>query len=169
MLLRFSCENFRCFAEPGVLEMTAGTDARHVDHLRQSTRPGAEPALALAGIYGPNGHGKTKLIEALHIVELLALGMGDEAMRMIVPFRLRKSLRKKPSKFVVWFRNEDVDYEYGLISDNKRIHQEWLFETEKRKETLIFSRKLKPSLDSYAYEFGSKLKRSASPTRVRTH
>ncbi len=166
MLLRFSCENFRCFSDPCVLEMTASADNRHPDHLRASSRIGAEPVLSLAGIYGPNGHGKTKLIEGLHLVEMLVLGMSEEAMRQVVPFRLKKTLRDKPSKFVVWFRNENVDYEYGIILDNKKIHQEWLFETEKRKETLLFSRKIKPSHEEYTYEFGSKLRRSSSPTKT---
>lgn len=166
MLLRFQCENIFCFAGPCELLPIAGSDTRHQSHLTAAPRPGAPRGLRLAGIYGPNGHGKTRFIQAMEIVERFVRGFGEESLKEITPFKLKSDLRRKPSKFIFAFRISGIDYEYGLVASNEKVHQEWLFETEKRQETLLFSRQLSPkSENKYIYEFGRKLRDSKSPIR----
>lgn len=163
MLLRFECENIFCFDEPCALTPIANSDKRHPSHLSEINRVGAPKGLRLAAIYGPNGHGKTRFIDALFIVEQVVLGEGENALSHIRPFLFKAANKKKPSKFSVHFRIDDIDYEYGLVATSDEIIQEWLFETEKRVEVPLFSRWKEKG--KYRYEFGSKLRRSKSPTR----
>lgn len=165
MLLRFNCSNIFCFAEPCELLPIATIDTRHRNHISKSARPGAPAALRLIGIYGPNGHGKTRFIQALRVLERFVLGY-DDALKKIRPFKLKKKLIDEPSKLTINYRVENIDYEYGLVATNKQVHQEWLFETKNRNEVLLFSREKSPKKpQGFNYEFGSQLKRRSSPTR----
>lgn len=163
MLLRFECENIYCFDEPCALMPTASSDKRHPTHVNEIDRPGAPKGLRLAAIYGPNGHGKTRFIDALFVVEQFVMGGGEDALSNIRPFAFKAASKKKPSRFSVNYRIGEIDYEYGLVASRDGVEQEWLFETEKRVEVQLFSRWKEK--DKFRYEFGSKLRRSKSPTR----
>lgn len=168
MLLRFSFENAFCFLGEATLSMVASSDRRHPHHVSKSARPGSPEVLRAAGIYGANGHGKTKLVDAALFVKRFACGEDEKLIaRGLSPFKLKKGADRLPSRFVVNFRTKRADYEYGLIITDGEVEQEWLFETEKRQEVLLFSRErihTKNVDEQYRFEFGSKLRRSKSPS-----
>lgn len=90
----------------------------------------------VAGIYGPNGSGKTNLLEALHhmqsaITTLLPLGANA------LPYRPYDT--SKPTRYSVEFIHDDTRYEYGLSRNMEGIAEESLRVARKRWNT-IYSR-----------------------------
>lgn len=168
MLIRFTCENAFCFKEEIALSMIATSDKKHPNHITSSARPGGPNILRAAGVYGANGHGKTKLVDAIFFLKRMACGSDDEPIKSLVPFKLASESKNKPSRFVVSFRMGAVEYEYGLIISQGAIDQEWLYETEKRQEVMLFTRerriKKSKSSDTYNFQFGPKLRDSKSPS-----
>jgi ABC-type lipoprotein export system ATPase subunit len=90
----------------------------------------------VAGIYGPNGSGKTNLLEALHhmqnaIATLLPLGANA------LPYRPYDA--SKPTCYSVEFIHDDMRYEYSLSRHADGIAEERLRVARKRWNT-IYSR-----------------------------
>lgn len=90
----------------------------------------------LAGIYGPNGSGKTNILEAFHhmksaITTLLPLGANA------LPYRPYDT--SKPTCYSVEFILDDMRYEYSLSRNMEGIAEESLRVARKRWNT-IYSR-----------------------------
>lgn len=90
----------------------------------------------LAGIYGPNGSGKTNILEAFHhmqsaITTLLPLGANA------LPYRPYDA--SKPTYYSVEFILDDMRYEYSLSRNGEGIAEESLRVARKRWNT-IYSR-----------------------------
>lgn len=90
----------------------------------------------LAGIYGPNGSGKTNLLEAFHhmqsaITTLLPLGANA------LPYRPYDA--SKPTRYSIEFILDDMRYEYSLSRNVEGIAEESLRVARKRWNT-IYSR-----------------------------
>lgn len=90
----------------------------------------------VAGIYGPNGSGKTNLLEALHhmksaITTLLPLGANA------LPYRPYDT--SKPTCYSVEFIHDDMRYEYSLSRNADGVAGEHLRVARKRWNT-IYSR-----------------------------
>lgn len=167
MLLSFTFENIFCFDDETRLSMVATPDKLLTDHVVKIDRPGAVEALRAAAIYGGNGHGKTRLVEAMSIFKDIAVDIdGPGALRRARPFVANKG-SNKPTKLVMNFRTGGCDYEYGIAFNSKRILQEWLYETEKRQEVMLFTREFiaDRKKDRYDISFGAKLRNSNSPSR----
>lgn len=90
----------------------------------------------VTGIYGPNGSGKTNLLEALHhmqsaITTLLPLGANA------LPYRPYDT--SKPTRYSIEFIHDDARYEYSLSRNMEGIAEESLRVARKRWNT-IYSR-----------------------------
>lgn len=90
----------------------------------------------VTGIYGPNGSGKTNLLEALHhmqsaITTLLPLGANA------LPYRPYDT--SKPTRYSLEFIHDDARYEYSLSRNMEGIAGEYLRVARKRWNT-IYSR-----------------------------
>ena len=90
----------------------------------------------VTGIYGPNGSGKTNLLEALHhmqsaITTLLPLGANA------LPYRPYDT--SKPTRYSLEFIHDDARYEYSLSRNVEGIAEESLRVARKRWNT-IYSR-----------------------------
>lgn len=90
----------------------------------------------LAGIYGPNGSGKTNILEAFHhmksaITTLLPLGANA------LPYRPYDT--SKPTRYSLEFIHDDARYEYSLSRNMEGIAEESLRVARKRWNT-IYSR-----------------------------
>jgi AAA15 family ATPase/GTPase len=168
MLLRFTFENAFCFFTETSLSMVASSDSRHPEHVSKIKRIGAPSALRAAAIYGANGHGKTKLVDAIDLMKRLAIGSTEEDLESyLTPFLLKKSAQDTPTRLTVNYRVHEIDYEYGIVIQNYQIEEEWLFEKSSNKEALLFTRERAPreSDDEYSFTFGLKLSRSKSPSK----
>jgi AAA15 family ATPase/GTPase len=156
-------ENFLLFRDETVLTMIASSDDRHPEHLMQA--PGASRrVLRSAGIYGANGHGKTRLVEAIAFLKDIVLKGTDEGKRIpIETFRPDRKYRNRPSRFTIDFIVDGTHYEYGIVLDRDYIHEEWLFGRPKKKEVLFFERSTQKTKNPDGYktkfEFGPHLKK----------
>lgn len=156
MLIRFSVENAFCFHEPATLSMVASSDKRHPEHVSVSASPNMPGLLRTAGIYGANGHGKTKFVEALLFCKRIVCG-DERAFKENFERFLLEGKERAPSKFILEFRSGEKNYEYGLVIDNEKISEEWLFVIGPGKEEMIFTRELKGEVDDkadYDWDFG---------------
>lgn len=171
MLLRFSAENFLCFREENTFSMIASSDDKHPSHVTASARATRPRALRAAAVYGANGHGKTKFVEALMFLKKLVVdGVEPEAKVGVTPFRLDPTCEAKASRFSINFRVGSTDYEYGLVADKDRIHEEWLFGRFNRREQEIFTRKTSSTREEggAGVSFGRRLKELESPSQKHT-
>lgn len=164
MLIRFSVQNFLCFRDEATLSLIASSDDRHTEHLLTSSE-GAPPLLKAAAIYGANGHGKTKFVEALRFIERLVLSAaGDEDPPAVRPFRFSEQCRSEPSRFVIEFRSGTTNYEFGIVIDTSGIQEEWLLTKRGQRETLLYERvENERSANSSGFKFGARLRSSKSP------
>ncbi|MCX7112198.1 MAG: ATP/GTP-binding protein [Proteobacteria bacterium] len=159
MLLRFTVENLCCFAEETVFSMVADKDDQHPAH-EISLREGYKlKALRTAALYGANAHGKTKLVEAMSLVQkLVTKGRKPGQSIPVAPFRLDAGKRSLPSRFEFVIFHEGVEYTYGFVANSKRILEEWLFAKPKSQEVRYFER-VTDDQGNTKVEFGPLLKR----------
>ena len=93
MLIEFTVGNYRSFKEPVTLSMVASKLVSQDQQLDENTifePPGGPRLLTSAVIYGANASGKSNLVAALDLVQLMVL---DSARRA----RLRAAFRWNPS------------------------------------------------------------------------
>jgi AAA15 family ATPase/GTPase len=138
MLLSFSVANFKSFREEQVLDLTASALHPAFSWLENAAVPVGkeESALRVKAIYGANASGKSNLIEALYTMVGIALVSSTSknlTTSSVIPYGFDESFSKKPSRFVVSFETKGKIYEYGLLVDHERIHEEWLYDNTVRK------------------------------------
>lgn len=164
MLLQFIVENFMCFAEETLFSMVASTELeQHKNHLIQLT-PETD-LLRTSALYGANAHGKTKLVEAIGFVkQLIVNGVQKTKLIPVEPFHLDKILRTKPSRFEFIIFYQNIRYHYGFIINNRRVLEEWLFVTPKKREVRYFER-VTSEAGKVTVELGGSLARKNSKQR----
>lgn len=81
--------------------------------------------LPISAIYGPNGGGKSNVLEAMHTLASKVLrplyATGDKEERiflqkrlLIEPFAFSKETKSQPTEFEIFFRTEIAEYRYKL-------------------------------------------------------
>lgn len=81
--------------------------------------------LPISAIYGPNGGGKSNVLEAMHTLASKVLrplyATGDKEERiflqkrlLIEPFAFSKKTKSQPTEFEIFFRTEIAEYRYKL-------------------------------------------------------
>jgi AAA15 family ATPase/GTPase len=138
MLLRFTVENVLSFREETEFSMLATSDDKHESHLLTGAH--GERVLRGAGVYGANGHGKTKFVEAIaSFKEIVCSGVASGKKIPTKPFKYSKN-KENPSKYVINFEVAGVAYEYGLLLVRSHILEEWLFGRPNKREVQYFER-----------------------------
>ena len=132
MLIEFSVENYKSIKERQTLSMVAGNG-------RLETGFNTTPQLTeIAGIYGKNGSGKTKFVEAMEFFRGFIVNshklQPTEEIEGVVPFLFSKETQNKPSTFEAVFIHNGILFEYGFIVDSQQIHGEWLYATTQGKQ-----------------------------------
>lgn len=165
MLVEFRVKNYRCFRAEQVLSLVAGADASLPANLIDPgpAAPAGLKLLRSVVIYGPNASGKTKLLDAMHVVsELIDFDPTQGRRREfdVEPFLLDPAMRDQPSEFEFTFIQEGVRYQYGFAIDRKQVHREYLYGAPRGRNALYFMRELKSGAeaDGYRYKFGASLK-----------
>jgi AAA15 family ATPase/GTPase len=141
MLLLFSVQNFACFAEEALFSMVASSDASQPQHVVESEAGRKPRILRLAALYGANGHGKSKIVEALRFVRDLVVDGTKAGDPIECPtFRLDSDLSEAASRFEIVIDYDGVEYSYGFVVDEKRVLEEWLFARLTSRESRFFER-----------------------------
>lgn len=127
-----------------------------------------EKFLPLSVIYGPNGGGKSTVLDAIYSlcakVMRPVLAANDNELKnesfnaQIQPYHFDEAVQKKSTDFEIYFRTENYEYQYSLSVFASRIIEESLYHKRinGRQYTKVFSRNsqgellLKGSLRGYS-------------------
>lgn len=135
MLCQFSVKNFRCLKDQVTLDMQAANVGEHKESVLVDID--GERYLPLAVIYGPNGGGKSTVLDALFSLCSKVMGpvfsaQGNQ-MRMesysarIEPFAFQPEMKKEPTEFEIFFRTDVYEYQYNVAIQNENIMFESLY------------------------------------------
>ena len=123
MLCQFTVRNYKSIREEMTFDMQATAIMEHRDRIIQ-TEDG-ENFLPVSVIYGPNGGGKSNVLEALHTLVAKVLRplcatcdkseCEYKARKIPVePFAFLEETKKEPTEFEVFFRTKIAEYRYIL-------------------------------------------------------
>lgn len=123
MLCQFTVKNFKSIRDEMTFDMQAAAISEHEDKVIMYKN--GEQFLPVSAIYGPNGGGKSNVLEALHTVAAKVLrplyATGDNEERvflqkklLIEPFVFSEETKNEPTEFEVFFRTELAEYRYIL-------------------------------------------------------
>lgn len=122
MLCQFTIKNYKSIRDENTFDMQAASIAEHTDTLICDID--GQEFLPVSAIYGPNGGGKSNVLEALQVLEAKVLrpifasnnrGRGYALARTTVsPFMFSKEDKDMPTEFEIFFRTKAAEYRYVL-------------------------------------------------------
>lgn len=123
MLCQFTVKNFKSIRDEMTFDMQAAAISEHEDRVIKD-RDG-ELYLPVSAIYGPNGGGKSNVLEALHTLAAKVLrplyATDDNNNRsfqmkkiLIEPFAFGEKEKEAPTEFELFFRTKTAEYRYIL-------------------------------------------------------
>ena len=155
MLIEFSVSNFRSFRERQTLSMVAAPRLQKKGNtLSAPTSSETFPdLLRVAAIYGPNAAGKSNLIQALDVINMLARNEPSAlpAPLPVSPFRFDESLRSAPSRFEIHFIESGLRYSMEVAATSERIVEERLTVYPRGKAQLLYARQRSGETESYSF------------------
>lgn len=145
MLCQFTVKNFKSIRNEMTFDMQATAISEHEDRVIKDKD--GELFLPVSAIYGPNGGGKSNVLEALHNLVLKVLrplyatsNNENAAVQIkkiqIEPFAFSAETVNAPTEFEIFFRTALAEYRYELTVRNDAIEYERLdrikFETGRK-------------------------------------
>ena len=151
MLCQFTVKNFKSIRDEVTFDMQAAAISEHEDRIIKEAD--SELYLPVSAVYGPNGGGKSNVLEALHSLvskvlrPLYATNNNEKiAMKMkkfeIEPFAFDEGTRRSPTEFELFFRTASSEYRYELIVKREVIEYEKLdrIKIETGRKSALFER-----------------------------
>ena len=151
MLCQFTVKNFKSIRDGVTFDMQAAAISEHEDRIIKDLDD--ELYLPVSAVYGPNGGGKSNVLEALHSLvtkvlrPLYATSNNEEiAIKMkklvIDPFAFDEKTINEPTEFELFFRTTLAEYRYELIVKKEVIKYERLdrIKLETGRKSAIFER-----------------------------
>jgi len=153
MLIRFVVENFKSFKEETEFNLLTGNIRKHPNHVHH-TKQGID-ILPTSVIYGGNASGKSNLVKAIFTAARVIISgttSKNEGFN-IDKFAFDDESFLKPTKFEFEFKTEKGIYAYGLVIQQFKIKEEWLYSiSSNNKDKLLFKR------EKQEIEYGKRLK-----------
>ena len=123
MLCQFTVKNYKSIRDEITFDMQAATISEHDNKIIKDID--GESFLPISAIYGPNGGGKSNVLEALHTLDSKVLrplcatcdkAYCDYKARKIPvePFAFSEQAKDEPTEFELFFRTEKAEYRYIL-------------------------------------------------------
>lgn len=123
MLCQFTVKNYKSIRDEATFDMQAAAISEHNDKVIVGAD--GELFLPVSAIYGPNGGGKSNVLEAMHTLDSKVLrplcatcdksDCDYKARKIPVePFAFLEENRKMPTEFELFFRTEIAEYRYIL-------------------------------------------------------
>lgn len=123
MLCQFTVKNYKSIRDEMTFDMQAAAISEHENNIIRDKD--GELFLPISAIYGPNGGGKSNVLEAMHTLASKVLrplyATGDKEERiflqkrlLIEPFAFSKKTKGQPTEFEIFFRTEIAEYRYKL-------------------------------------------------------
>ena len=157
MLCQFTVKNFKSIRDEMTFDMQAAAISEHEDKVIRDKN--GEQFLPVSAIYGPNGGGKSNVLEALHTVAAKVLrplyATGDNEERvflqkklLIEPFAFSEEMKSEPTEFEVFFRTELAEYRYILHVKREIVVYECLdrVKLETGRRSALFERNAKETI-----------------------
>ena len=151
MLCQFTVKNFKSIRDEVTFDMQAAAISEHEDKVIKD-RDG-EIFLPVSAIYGPNGGGKSNVLEALYTLDSKILrplcatcdkSDCDYKTRKVPvePFAFSESGKANPTEFEVFFRTLKAEYRYILHIKKDQIVYESLdrIKLETKRRSALFKR-----------------------------
>lgn len=151
MLCQFTFKNFKSYKYETILDFQAANDKELSNTLLRNE--GSDACfLPVISIYGPNGGGKSGVIEALCFFisaisnPIYSLTKRYSYVTMFLddyePFKFDDNSQNEPTEFDVYYRVDNYEFHYFLSFYNKEIHEEYLFRRKlgAKKSSTIFER-----------------------------
>lgn len=163
MICQFSFKNFKSYRDEAVFDLQATAVPEFADTLIGNAR--VSKLLPVSVVYGPNGGGKTNLLQALAclistvirpVVNLKTTHTSLVLQQRVdaVPYLLNHTSKEEPTEFLIYFRTEENEFRYYLAIDRDEVVSESLSRKGlgSKKPALIFERdsgmiKLGPSIN----------------------
>ena len=164
MLCQFSFENFKSYRDETTFDFQAEALPEFQDTLLTTTK--GSDLLPVGVLYGPNGGGKTNLLQAFCCLISLVVkpikGLDKNREEMIVqhhisrtPFLLDTESKDKPTVFRVFFRIETREYQYYLSLKDEIVYEALYWKNIGGKRTgVVFER------DGQKIELGPSINKS---------
>jgi hypothetical protein len=136
MLCQFSFQNFKSYKGETTFDFQATSIPEFSDTLISGEK--GEALLPVGVVYGPNGGGKTNLLQALsclistvvkpiHDLEKSRQDVVIQQRVSCTPFMLDDTSRKEPTEFEIFFRQNGNEYRYYLALQSDEIVSEALY------------------------------------------
>lgn len=144
MILKIEFENFFSIRDRVRIDFRAAnintTLARELSHNVMVWK--GVPVLKTVGLFGPNASGKSNIIKAIHFCCRMILDshLNNEGVVFnFEPFKF-DGWQEKPSKFLIDFVCENIEYEYAFELTKERIIAESLYHHPVGRRAKIFVR-----------------------------
>ncbi len=123
MLCQFTVKNYKSIRDEMTFDMQAAAISEHKDRIIKDVD--GELYLPVSAIYGPNGGGKSNVLEAINTLVAKILrpiyatadteGHAFLQKKIIVePFAFLEEYRESPTEFELFFRTDSAEYRYIL-------------------------------------------------------
>jgi len=123
MLCQFTVKNYKSIRDEVTFDMQAAAISEHKDRIIKDVD--GELYLPVSAIYGPNGGGKSNVLEAINTLVAKILrpiyatadteGHAFLQKKIIVePFAFLEEYRESPTEFELFFRTNSAEYRYIL-------------------------------------------------------
>ncbi|MFF7142732.1 ATP/GTP-binding protein [Streptomyces nodosus] len=139
MLLRFRVTNHRSIRDSIELTLTKS----NFSAVRPSGGDWARATNRVAGIFGPNGSGKTSLLDAMNFARMAIANSATWSKRPEFPYRpftLDDSSRGDTSAYEFDFVMSGVRHTYGFESSASGVTSEWLHSFPSGRRRTLFER-----------------------------
>ena len=151
MLCQFGFKNFKSYKNETIFDFQAGELSEFKESLIKDDK--ATPLLPVSVVYGPNGGGKTTLLQALSCLITMVVfpihELKKNRMNLIVqqrvncePFLYDEKSKNEPTEFNLYFRKNNNEYRYYVAIKNDIVISESLFRRGigAKKTAVIFTR-----------------------------
>ena len=133
MLCQFTVKNYKSIRDEITFDMQAAAISEHDNKVIKDID--GELFLPISAIYGPNGGGKSNVLEALHTLDSKVLrplcatcdkaDCDYKARKIPVePFAFSEQAKEEPTEFELFFRTEKAEYRYILhVKEDEVVYE----------------------------------------------
>lgn len=149
MLCQFTVKNFKSIRDEITFDMQAAAITEHTD--RVIVDRDGQQFLPVSAIYGPNGGGKSNVLEALFtlctaVMRPIYAAKAQEEYKIYrisaKPYAFSEKTKNAPTEYEVFFRTAIAEYRYVLHIEKDRIKYESLdrIKIDTRRRSALFVR-----------------------------